>query len=105
MAMGYSVKYRRYDEDSKPIVVIGYVTAIDTHDDLNTNDETKRQIVFSGITADGDQITVNVKLENADYIIACKAYKDGAEIRIDGSIKRSGAKWIMSSYTDLHIID
>ena len=103
--MGNIAKYPGNNEQEKPIEVIGYVTSIDTPSDLSLNEEAKRRIVFNGITRDGDLLDITADLKIADYIIACKAHKEGVETKLTGTIRKMGAKWILSSFTGFHIID
>ena len=102
--MGQTVHFIGNNEHEKLIEVIGYVIALGAPSEVNFTGQEERQITFSGITRDGDQITIIVSLKSSDYVKACKARKDGIETKLSGTITKIAGQWIMSSYTDFFYI-
>jgi hypothetical protein len=103
--MGSTAKYAGYYEHEKPVEVIGYVLSIGTPSDLSHSKESGRRIVINGITRDGDTINITADLSISDYVVACKAHDEGVETKLTGKMNKINTKWVLSSYTDFHIID
>lgn len=95
----------RYNGQEKYIEIIGYVTSIETAFGHYYNNEVIKRIIFNGFTRAGDIISTTADLKIADYIMACKAHREGAETKLTGTIRKEGEKWILSSYSDFTIIE
>ena len=87
---------------SREVSVTGRVLSL-SRDESSDDDSTADNIVTVRTSRDDLPKNIRVSLNQDDYFSACNWHRDKSEIRIQGTLEKSGRSWLLTGYSGLGV--
>ena len=85
---------------SRKVSVIGNICSLSRDDTSDDDEEIENTVV---IKTNGDDLPkkISVTLNKPDYLKSCDWHRDKKQVKIKGTLEKSGRTWLLTGYSDL----